>query len=126
MQHLKIFQLDQVGDTLVVTPHGEGSAFRYQDLHLEANTIRGLITRNQIRNLLIDLGQMSYFGSEFIGSLVSMLREMRTRRGQAAFCGASPDMAQVLESMGLFRLWTNYPTREEAIQAFQAPPPPAP
>ncbi|WP_437226082.1 STAS domain-containing protein [Planctomicrobium sp. SH661] len=114
MQHLKIFQVEQADQSLIVTPRGEGSAFRYQDLHLEANAIRAQLSNPQVRNLIIDLSQMEYFGSEFIGALVSLLRETRTRKGKGCFCAASPQMLQVLQNMSLFKLWPHYETRDEA------------
>ncbi|SFI27331.1 STAS domain-containing protein [Planctomicrobium piriforme] len=120
MQHLKIFTVEPLGSTVIVTPHGEGSAFRYQDLHLEANTIRGQLTKPGVRFLVIDLKEMEYFGSEFIGALVSMLREMRSRGGKACFCAATPQMLQVLQNMSLFKLWPHYPTREDALNGLTA------
>jgi anti-anti-sigma factor len=115
MQHLKIFTVEKSGSTLIITPQGEGSAFRYQDLHLEANTIRGEMMKPENRNLVVDLGGMDYFGSEFIGALVSMLRETRVRGGKACFCSAKPQMLQVLQNMSLFKLWPHYESREAAL-----------
>lgn len=120
MQHLKIFPVDQIGEVLIVTPQGEGSAFRYQDLHLEANTIRGLLMKPGTKCLVIDLHDMEYFGSEFIGALVSMLRETRSRGGKACFCNATPQMLQVLQNMSLFKLWPHFATREEALNSLSA------
>jgi anti-anti-sigma factor len=120
MQHLKIFTTESLGNTLIVTPQGEGSAFRYQDLHLEANTIRGLLAKPGVRFLVIDLSQMDYFGSEFIGALVSLLRETRTRGGKACFCAAKPQMLQVLQNMSLFKLWPHYESRDEAVTGLAA------
>ncbi|WP_437186202.1 STAS domain-containing protein [Planctomicrobium sp. SH668] len=124
MQHLKIFKVEQHADTLVVIPHGEGSAFRYQNLHLEANSIRGMLTGLNIRNIVIDLSEIEYFGSEFIGSLVSLLRETRTRKGKAAFCCASPQMMQVLSNMSLFKLWPHCESREAALKQVSTDPQP--
>jgi anti-anti-sigma factor len=120
MQHLKIFQVNQLDKTLIVTPQGEGSAFRYQDLHLETNAVRARLTSPEIRNLIIDLSQMSYFGSEFIGALVSLLRETRTRQGKACICSASPQMLQVLQNMSLFKLWPYYETKDQATAELSA------
>ena len=117
---LKIFQVDQDGVIAVLTPVGDATAFRYQDLHLEANTIRGLIGRGKIQHLVIDLSQLNYFGSEFIGSLVSMARETRTRRGSACMCAASEQMVEVLQNMSLAKLWPYFPTREEALDHVRA------
>jgi anti-anti-sigma factor len=115
--NLKIFQLEQVGDTVVVTPQGEGSAFRYQDLHLEVNSIRSHMMKPGQKHLVVDLNEMEYFGSEFIGALVSMLRETKMRRGLACFCRARPQMIQVLSNMSLFKLWPHFETRDAAITA---------
>lgn len=114
---LKIFQLEQFGETVVVTPVGEGSAFRYQDLHLEVNAIRAYMMKPGQKNLIVDLRNMDYFGSEFIGALVTMLRETKMRRGLACFCCARPQMIQVLNNMALFKLWPHFETREAALEA---------
>ncbi|MEZ6065064.1 MAG: STAS domain-containing protein [Planctomycetaceae bacterium] len=114
---LKIFQFEQDGEVVIVTPCGEGSAFRYQDLHVEVNAIRSHMLKPGQRHLIVDLRHMDYFGSEFIGALVSMLRETKMRRGLACFCCAKPQMVQVLSNMALFKLWPNFETREEAIAA---------
>ncbi len=120
MQHLKIFNVETLGEAIVVTPKGEGSSFRYQDLHLEANVIRAQISKPGVRQLVVDLHDIEYFGSEFIGALVSMLREMKTRRGIGNFCGANPQMLQVLSNMSLLRLWPHFETREEALASTTA------
>lgn len=115
MQHLKIFQVERLNDTLVVKPRGEGSVFRYQDLHLETNVVRSQLSQTPpLRGLIIDLSEMEYFGSEFIGSLVSLLRETRVRKAKGCFCAASPQMLQILQNMSLFKLWPHFATREEA------------
>ena len=115
MRHLKIFATEMTGVTLCIMPQGEGSAFRYQDLHVEANAIRAELIKPEVKNLIVDLSQMDYFGSEFIGALVSMLREVRNRQGKACFCAARPQMLQVLQNMSLFRLWPHYETRQTAL-----------
>lgn len=120
MQHLKIFSVAQDGPAVIIMPRGEGSAFRYQDLHLEANSIRGHLSKPGFRYLIVDLSEMDYFGSEFIGALVSLLREARTRGGKACFCAARPEMLQVLKNMSLFKLWPHFETRAEAMAALTA------
>jgi anti-anti-sigma factor len=117
VKHLKLFQVEQVSETVVVAPQGQGSGFRYQDLHVESNVIRNHLLKTPKCNLIIDLGKMDYCGSEFIGSLVSMLRETRNRGGMALFCSANPHILKVLENMSLFKLWPYHATRDEALQA---------
>jgi anti-anti-sigma factor len=123
MKHLKIFRVDQVGPTVILTPEGDAGGFRYRDLHAETNTLRAHMLKPGNTNLIVDLQKMQYFGSEFIGAIVSMLREVRARSGKAAFCAATDQMLQVLQNMSLFRLWPHFATREEALKAFEAAPP---
>lgn len=120
LPHLKIFKASQSGDTLIVVPTGDGSAFRYQDLQLEVNAIRSHLSQGKANNLIIDLNEMDYFGSEFIGALVSMAREVRNRRGKAFMCDATPQMLEVLKGMSLFKLWPYYESQNEALQAVVA------
>jgi anti-anti-sigma factor len=117
MKHLKIFDVNQLGPTLVLTPEGDASSFRYRDLQAEANSVRSHLLKPEVRNLVVDLTRMNYFGSEFIGAIVSMLREVRAKGGKACFCAATDQMLQVLQNMSLFRLWPYYATREEALAA---------
>ena len=117
---LKIFEVEQDGVVAVLTPVGDASAFRYQDLQMEANAIRGQIGQGKITHLAIDLSKLDYFGSEFIGSLVSMARETRNRRGAACMCAASEQMQEVLQNMSLAKLWPYFATREEALAHLQA------
>jgi anti-anti-sigma factor len=121
LNHLKIFGSEQVGDVLVVIPAGEGSAFRYQDLHIESNAIRAHMLKGGCKHIIVDLNKMDYFGSEFIGSLVTMLREVKSRGGKACFCSATPQMMQVLQNMSLFKLWPHLDTRAEAIELVNKP-----
>jgi anti-anti-sigma factor len=114
---LKILQHEQLGNVVVVTPEGEGSAFRYQDLHVEVNAVRSHMLKPGQKHLVVDLHKMDYFGSEFIGALVSMLRETKNRGGLACFCCASAQMTQVLNNMALFKLWPHFETREAALAA---------
>ena len=119
VKHLKIFHVEIQGDIAVVMPVGDATAFRYNDLHREANAIRDLIARGKAKHLVIDLSKLNYFGSEFIGSLVAMAREVRTRRNYATMCAASEQMYEVLANMSLAKLWPYFATRDEALQHIQ-------
>ena len=120
VQHLKLFLVEESDQAVIVCPQGEGSAFRYQDLHIESNSIRGYLLKTGKQNLIVDMHNLEYCGSEFIGALVSMLRETRNRGGMGAFCSAQPQMRQVLQNMSLFKLWPHFETREAALASITA------
>lgn len=117
LQHLKIFSVEQIGETVIVTPAGDGNGFRYNDLHSETNAIRGHMMKPGAKHLIVNLEKMDYFGSEFIGALVSMLREVKTRGNKGSICSANSQMLGVLQNMSLFKLWPHYVTKDEAIAA---------
>jgi anti-anti-sigma factor len=117
LTHLKIFLVEQIGEVVVITPGGDGNGFRYNDLHSETNAIRGHMMKPGAKHLVVDLSKMDYFGSEFIGALVSMLREVKNRGNKASFCAANSQMMSVLQNMSLFKLWPHYATRDEALTA---------
>jgi anti-anti-sigma factor len=121
MQHLKIFLIEQSGGTVILTPQGDPSSFRYRDLQAETNSVRMHMARPENTNLVVDLRNCQYFGSEFIGALVSMLREVRGRNGRCALCGATEQMRKVLQNMSLFRLWPYFEDRDEALNAIAQP-----
>jgi anti-anti-sigma factor len=87
---------------------------------MEANTVRLLAAKHRDLNLIIDLGNLNYFGSEFIGSLVSVAREKKNQGKKVVVCNAVPQMKEVLENMGLFKLWPYTDTRELAIEKISA------
>jgi len=121
MQHLKIFLVEQAGPTVILTPQGDPSSFRYRDLQAETNSLRTHMGKPGNVNLVVDLCNCQYFGSEFIGALVSILREVRGRKGRCALCGATEQMRLVLQNMSLFRLWPYYENRDEALLAIEQP-----
>lgn len=112
---LKLFRWEQHQTVVVVVPAFDGRAFRYQDLQLEANTVRAYMQKPGQQHLVIDLGQMDYFGSEFLNAVVLMLRETKARGGKGCFCSAGPDTLAVLTSAGLCKVWPHFESRALAL-----------
>jgi anti-anti-sigma factor len=120
-KHLKILCLEVMDDYLLLNPVSNGAAFRYADLQMESNAVRAMVVQQRGKNMIIDLGNLNYFGSEFIGALIMIAREKKNQSGKVAVCNANPQMKDVLENMSLFKLWPYFSTRTEAID-FIIPP----
>ena len=73
------------------------------------------------KNLVIDLENLNYFGSELIGVMIRLARGVTNVGGKSAFCGATPRMLEVLEGMRLTKLWPIFGTRAEALQHIKGP-----
>lgn len=115
--HLKIFHVEKAPPHIFVTPNGQGASFRYADLQMESNFVRTLVADTTCPYLVIDLSNLSYFGSEFIGALILLGREKKNRGGKVVICSVNENMHEVLKGMSLFKLWPYYETREQAIEA---------
>jgi len=119
-RHLRIFQVEKQPPCIFVVPKSQGAGFRYSDLQMESNSVRAIIADGTVPNMIIDLSGMNYFGSEFIGALITIGREKKLRGGKVAICAANSNMKEVLKNMSLFKLWPYYATREQAVEALTA------
>jgi anti-anti-sigma factor len=111
-----IFQAQADGDTLIVIPMVDGCGFRYQQLHIEANSLQRILETQSFKNLVVDLQNLNYFGSELIGALIRLARTVTDDKGKAAFCAPSPRMLEVLEGMRLNKLWPIVASRNDAMK----------
>lgn len=114
----RVFAVEKYGKTLVITPQGDASGFRYMEIHQDTNSVCDLIGRGEIQNLIIDLGQVTILGSIIISSIIKMARKINERQGKACFCQASNSMREVIQSMSLTKLWPYLDTLDEAIALF--------
>lgn len=111
-----IFKVGAEDKTLVVIPIVEATGFRYQQLHVEANSLQRMFETKQFQNLVVDLSNLNYFGSELIGVLIRLARTVTNGNGRAAMCGPSPKMLEVLQNMRLTKLWPIFAARDDALK----------
>lgn len=116
----KVFRLERDGDVLVVVPQGDATGFRYNDVHSESNLMLQLLDDPELKHVTIDFGREQILGSIIISVVIKVCRKSTTKGGKAAFCNASADMLEVINTMNLTRLWSYYATRAEAITAVRA------
>lgn len=115
-----VFAMEVVGDTMVVTPQGDASGFRYNEIHNDTNSVIVQIDRQNAQNLVINFSKLQIAGSIMISSIIKMARKIGNKQGQAAFCNASEDMKEVMESMNLTRLWPYFESQDDAINSFES------
>jgi anti-anti-sigma factor len=111
----RVFAIEQYEKTIVVSPQGDATGFRYTDIHKDTNGLVDLIDRKGIENLVIDFAQVNILGSIIISSIIKLARKISTKDGKACFCQASESMREVVSSMNLTRLWPYFETLDEAI-----------
>lgn len=114
-----VFATELVDGTLVVSPQGDSTGFRYNDIHSETNAVITAIDRQNAQNLVINFKNVEIVGSIMISAIIKLARKITSKKGQAAFCSASETMEEVMQSMNLTRLWPCFETQEEAIESFK-------
>ena len=117
-----VFTTELVGHTLVVTPQGDSTGFRYADIHNETNAVITTIDRQKAQHLIINFNSVEIVGSIMISAIIKLARKITSKKGQAAFCCASSTMEEVIQSMNLTRLWPCFDSQEEAIKSFESTP----
>lgn len=117
LEHFRILKSRIQDKILIITPVGDGHSFRYGDLQTECNGVRRKLEKPEVEHLVIDFSQLKYFGSEYIGALISLARLKSDLGGKAIFCAANEDMQRVLENMKLTKLWPYFDHFDDALTA---------
>ncbi len=117
----RIFTVERVANTLIVTPAGDSQRFRYADVHHEANRVLNLLNNLELVNLIVDLGSEDIFNSVAIGVFTRLRNIIAERGGRAALCNASDNMRDTLTDMSLYDLWTHFASRQAALEALTSP-----
>ncbi|MEX2287470.1 MAG: FHA domain-containing protein [Planctomycetaceae bacterium] len=116
----RIFTVERVANTLIVTPAGDSHRFRYADVHHEANRVLNLLSNPELVNLIVDLGSEDIFTSVAIGVFTRLRNIIAERGGRAALCNTSSNMRDTLTDMSLYDLWTHFPSRPAALEAIMS------
>jgi anti-anti-sigma factor len=110
-----VFEIETVEQTLIVTPQGDSSGFRYNDIHTEFNRLRQLLGDPDVKNLVVDLRHVSHLGSLIIGAIVRTVQHVNFAGGRAALCCLSIGLEDELKRSRLDKLLPQFPSRDEAL-----------
>ena len=116
-----VFDYEQIEDVLVLTPQGDLFQYRYEALRNAYNETYRRLDDVAIRHLLIAFQSVGHFGSPFIGMLIKLAQKIRRADGEAALCGLTPDMQDVLKGLMLLEnvktdfFWVPFEGRAEAL-----------
>src|SRR5438128_2350259 len=89
------------------------------DIEVASQLRRALIDliESGSRHLVIDLGEVTFIDSSGFGALVSALKLLRTwqREGDIRLANAQPTVVDLLEILRLHRVFSSYPSVEQAL-----------
>ena len=110
--------IDKVGDVAVVTvPVDELDASNASELKRD---IAPLLQENT--KVVLDLARVGFMDSSGLGAMLSCLRQLTGRKGDLKLCGMSKQVRGAFELVRLHRIFDIYPSRAEAVPAFQSRP----
>jgi anti-anti-sigma factor len=120
MKSGKYVRVDQAGASLVVTPLFTFARFTAADIADEWEALEQRLLEPGVKNVVVDLGEIPYFGSTVLEWMVTMWRRMKAKGGGFAACNCTPIGREVLTAARFDKLWTIYPTRDDALSIFSA------
>ncbi len=109
------FTSERQGDVLIIVPMqnmGDLDLVGHDD---PCRRLLDAVRDSDARHLLIDLGQISYFGSTALTVFVKAWKTISTRGGTMVFCNASEHERSILAITKLDTIWPVVATRAEGL-----------
>jgi anti-sigma B factor antagonist len=116
----KYVRAEQQGSVLVITPLFTFASFTEPHVASEWTTVQELIDSPATQHVVVDLGEIPYFGSTVLEWMAQIWKKMKAKGGNLAAARPSPIGREVLGAARLERLWGIFDTREEAVASLQS------
>jgi anti-sigma B factor antagonist len=113
-------RMDRAGDSLVVAPLFTFASFTEADIADEWRAVQDELDAPGIKNVVVDLGEIPYFGSTVLEWMVQMWKRAKAKGGTLATCNCSQVGKEVLHAARFDTLWQIFDSRDQAIEALQA------
>ena len=113
----RFVRIDRTGDSLVVAPLFTFASFTEADMVAEWRAVQEQLERPDVKNVVVDLGEIPYFGSTVLEWMVQMWKRAKAKGGTLATCNCSQIGKEVLHAARFDTLWNSFASREEAIQS---------
>ena len=76
------------------------------------------------KTVIVDFSDTTFIDSTTLGVLVGGVKRLRTNDGQLSLVCSDRNITKIFEITGLDRVFTIYPTRDEAVSALASEPTP--
>jgi anti-anti-sigma factor len=116
MSIAKTFSTESEGKTLIVVPLVNVSSLVEEDVRPDLDRLLEQLEQTEPRNVVIDFGRISYFGTTMLEAMHAIWRRVREADGKMALCNLSDMQREVLHVAGFDTLWPVYTSRQEALQ----------
>ena len=104
---------EQLGDdTYVISLAGEVDLYTAPEFKQQLLEV----ISNGGRNVIVDFSNTTFIDSTTLGVLVGGVKRLRTNDGQLSLVCSDRNITKIFEITGLDRVFTIYPTRDEAVE----------
>lgn len=110
-------EVERDGETLILTPRTDLRELDYRSFEAATGNIMELVSREPVRNVVVDFHRVDYCGSTALGFFLRLLKRVRERGGRMAFCRLSGHLREILDVTRLSGLWPIYSSPADAITA---------
>ena len=111
------FRVERHGDIAVIIPSSEVESMPENLIQQAAHMVLSPLRADPPAGLVIDLGQVRFFGSVFISFLLRCHMLVKKHGSEVVLAGASDRVKELLHLTALDTLWALYDTRAEALEA---------
>ena len=101
------------GDAYVIALAGEVDLYTAPEFKQQLLDVIG----KGAKNVVVDFSDTTFIDSTTLGVLVGGVKRLRTNDGQLSLVCSDRNITKIFEITGLDRVFTIYPTREEAVSA---------
>ena len=118
----KFVRIDRQGNTVVVAPLFTFASFTEADLVAEWRAVQAEIDAPDVKHVIVDLGEIPYFGSTVLEWMVQMWKRAKAKGGSLATCNCSQIGREVLHAARFDTLWGIFDTRDDALKSIGSTP----
>lgn len=116
----KLFSTYERQGALVVAATGPIGSLSAAEVRREADGLMAEVNAQRIAKVVFDMDRAEYFGSQVLELMILVWRYLAPAKGSMALCRLSPAAREMLQVVGLDKLW---PVRDTIDEALAAPPP---
>src|ERR1700679_421532 len=115
----KSFTTERAGDTLIAFPSSNVRSLAGPEFTVDRSALVEQIRDPQVRAVVVDFGNVEYFGSLLLDTLCMAWKHARECGAGMALCNVSPVGQEILRKAKLNVLWPVFPSRDQAVEALR-------
>ncbi|MDB5344977.1 MAG: Sulfate transporter/antisigma-factor antagonist [Schlesneria sp.] len=120
MNSSKVFRVSLADDAMIVELLGVVSSLADDSITRELDTVRQRLRTSACSGIVIDFGQVAYFGSSMLEAIRALWNDLTPNEGRLILCNASEVGREILQVAKFDHIWPLVDTREQALQLLKA------